>query len=158
MIIIIKIRRPKGEALENFPPAEGRPVGGGAGGREPPRYRHPLLQPKGRSAREFPAGRRPASRGGAGGQRPPAQHYSIIILIIINNHYYIGKGGVGTRRGGAGAPLTPPRPMMNRGRTTLLSNQIRCWEGGMGGGYPLPNHLIWLDNKLINIHSLISTH
>ena len=21
----------------------------------------------------------------------------------------------------------------------------------MGGGYPLPNHLIWLDNKLINI-------
>ena len=43
-------------------------------------------------------------------------------------------------------------------QTLLLSNQIRCWEGGMGGGYPLPNHLIWLDNKLINIYSLISTH
>ena len=26
----------------------------------------------------------------------------------------------------------------------------------MGGGYPLPNHLIWLDNKLINIHSKLT--
>ena len=34
----------------------------------------------------------------------------------------------------------------------LLSNQIRCWEGGMGEGYPLPDHLIWLDNKS-NIYS-----
>ena len=47
--------------------------------------------------------------------------------------------------------------------TYLLSNQIGCWEGGKGGGYPLPNHPIWLDNKyniypLIYIHSYISTH
>ena len=34
--IIIDFRRPNGEALENFPPAEGRPVVGVRGGGSPP--------------------------------------------------------------------------------------------------------------------------
>ena len=36
IIIIIKIRRPNCEALENFPPANGRPVAGVRGGSAPP--------------------------------------------------------------------------------------------------------------------------
>ena len=36
IIIIGDFRRPNGEALENFPPAEGRPVGGVRGGGSPP--------------------------------------------------------------------------------------------------------------------------
>ena len=36
IIIIIDFRRPNGEALENFPPAEGRPVEGVQGGQRPP--------------------------------------------------------------------------------------------------------------------------
>ena len=36
IIIIIRIKRPNGEALENFLPAEGRPVGRVRGGQRPP--------------------------------------------------------------------------------------------------------------------------
>ncbi len=39
----------------------------------------------------------------------------------------------------------------------LLSNQIRCWEGGREGGIPSPTILSgWIIN-LIDIHSYIST-
>ena len=115
IIIIIKIKRPNGEA----PEISRRPKAGQQGGfREaaPPRHNH-SLQPKNSAKRSsLSAGQRPASRGGAGGaapprpkllhsppankfqaasrgcrggQRPPAQHYSIMIIIIIdNNDYY----------------------------------------------------------------------
>ena len=73
MLIIIKIRRPNGEAPENFPPANGRPVGGVQGEAAPSR---PTLLLSLLGAREFPAGRRPASREGAGGQRPPALFFT----------------------------------------------------------------------------------
>ena len=43
IIIIIKIRRPNGEALENFPPAEGRPVGGVQGGQRPPAQHYSII-------------------------------------------------------------------------------------------------------------------
>ena len=37
-------KRPKGEALEASPPANGRPAGGVQGGQRPPAQHHPLLQ------------------------------------------------------------------------------------------------------------------
>ena len=40
IIIIIKIKRPNGEALEASPPAEGRPARGGAGGGQRPPAQH----------------------------------------------------------------------------------------------------------------------
>ena len=74
IIIIIKIKRPNGEALEASPPANGRPAGGVQGGAAPPTQNYYVL----RRPTNF---RRPA--GVQGGQRPPAQHYSIIVIFII---------------------------------------------------------------------------
>ena len=131
------------------------------GVRAPPRYHHPLLLPTGRSARA-------AHGGGAGGREPPRyhqqllQHYfynNIFPTIFYNNILQLFSYNLNKVLNSL-TNIIIINIIINSEfvQTLLLSNQIRCWEGGMGGGYPLPNHLIWLDNKLINIHSLISTH
>ena len=70
IIIIIKIKRPNGEAPEiSRRPKAGQQ--GGFGGAAPPRHHH-SLQPKISAKRSsLSAGQRPASRGGAGGAAPP---------------------------------------------------------------------------------------
>ena len=75
--IIMNFRRPNGEALENFPPAEGRPVGGVRGGGSPPATIIHYYNWKGEALEQrtkhssLSTGQRPASRGGAGGQHAP---------------------------------------------------------------------------------------
>ena len=70
IIIIIKIKRPNGEAPE-IPRQPKAGQQGGFGGAAPSRHNH-SLQPKISAKRSsLSAGQRPASRGGAGGAAPP---------------------------------------------------------------------------------------
>ena len=81
ILIIIKIKRPNGEAPKF--PAGRRPASrGGFGGAEPPRHHHPLQQKNFDEALETL--RRPtAGQQGQWGQRPPAHHYSVTVISII---------------------------------------------------------------------------
>ena len=128
--------------------------GGLRGGGSPPATTFPYDNQK--------AKRPSGARGGAGGRGPPAtinHYYNIIFTTIFYNNilqlfsYNLNKVLNSLTN------IIIINIIINSEfvQTLLLSNQIRCWEGGMGGGYPLPNHLIWLDNKY-NIYPLIYIH
>ena len=103
-IILIKIKRPNGEALEASPPANGRPAGGVQGGQRPSAQHYFIIimmiiindnnhnyqnqATEWQSARSLSAGQRPTSRGGAWGAAPPAQHYPTITTVNYYYYYY----------------------------------------------------------------------
>ena len=134
---------------------------GGAGGAGAPPLPPPII------TTESPK-RSSGLRGGCGGREPPRYHQPLLQHYFYNNisqkyfttifYNYFLTTLIRPLNSLTNIIINNININFEFVQTLLLSNQIRCWEGGMGGGYPLPNHLIWLDNKLINIHSLIFTH